>query len=461
NDKQVETVFVTRSEEAMAKSGLKLFPGDRVDFVLDANGQHSYDATGLTLSITCDEAHDEWQKYSLYTAAMENLKSTTPTAHFTGSDGGVWTMGTYGIKTGFTPDQFTQGTVVYNGAWGGFTKSGSVKYPYMMINTNGVAGTVWDVTTTYAKEFAHHPVNENTYSAARFHAPTDGVYRMTGYLKAFATSTDGNGLELNTVVNSGQAYPTNGIASGSGVNGPKTLNFDTGDVWLKANGTLDMVLGRNGAWAYDASAFSVGVESVDFLPSANRYVSFDVVAAGGTPYAGGGKVGTSADNAWTALEVAGGATACSRWPVTGGTKRAVRLSLSRTSGTLSTAAAGSVAGPITCGVVSAGSSDSVAFELCGLKAGASYDLYFYSYHTSGANGAFTVGGETVMSREKWFNRLGGGDWCMLTATADVNGKILGTFASAEASTAAAFSGLQLFGDEIPAYIPPGMLVTFQ
>ncbi|MDD4017129.1 MAG: hypothetical protein PHV28_04210, partial [Kiritimatiellae bacterium] len=189
NSNQVETVFVTRSEEAMAKSGLKLFPGDRIDFVLDANGQHSYDATGLTLGITCDEAHDEWRKYSLYTAAMENLKSATPTAHFTGSDGGVWTMGTYGLNAGFTPDQFTQGDVVYNGAWGGFTKSGSDKYPYMMINTNGVAGTVWDVTTTDAKEFAHHPANENTYSLARFHAPTDGVYRMTGYLKSLNAST--------------------------------------------------------------------------------------------------------------------------------------------------------------------------------------------------------------------------------------------------------------------------------
>lgn len=449
----------------LSREALPLVAGQHLDFIFDANGSHSYDGTGVLISLSRDEVHPELKCYSLVNAFRAAMKEATPTAsRYVAPDGGVWSFGHCGMNQGLKLEKFQSYSILYSdGAflgWHAGTEPFQGRYyPYLMVNTNNAAGSVLaHETSVPANVVAYHPGDGATYGVMRFHAPQDGLYSVAGYFKSI-NNQFGDGVDGYVLVN-GVAFVTNGIACRkANTHGWKDeVSFDINALWLKANDTLDIAIGPNTeGYSCDATVVKADVLYLGALP-AEPYVSFDILGSARAAYAGTGRIGVQSDAAWTALDAAGGKTK-SEFTLRGADKLAVRLELSKPAGSLVVGTTTGVASPVSDGVVSSGASDPVTFRVQGLVPGADYTFYAYGRNASGKPGAFSVAGETFRTTECWFCPKGG-DWCSFTATADATGCVTGTFSGTE-DGAATFSALQVTGADFPVYIPKDTLVIFR
>lgn len=452
------TSYVTKTLE---QSDVLVWKGSNLDFVVDPNGHHGSDATGLKVSLSMAEDRDQWQHSSLVDALREDMKSASPVATgFVSSDGGSWSFGHWGSGKGFLPSGFTAYDTVYvKNAFSGWrigSGGSGTPYPYYLVNLDGAAAAVNDNGTVQPSEIAFHPAN-GTYGVSRFVAPRDGLYRMFGYVRSQNANEQGTGVDATVVVR-GTAFATNGVAcakSGSIAKFP----FDTGLVALRKDETLDLSVGPNGAFNFDASVLSAEVRREGGLPT-DPIVSFDILGASRDACSGAGRIGLSSDGAWTALTVPSAAATVRSRPVTrDGRRLAVRLELSRMAGNLVAGMTASVPVPVSDGVVSSGTDDPISFRVTGLEPNAAYTFYAYSRNASKENGVFAVDGTEVAATDCWFVRTGG-DWCAFTAVADGEGVVSGTFRGT-ADGAATFCALQVTGAEFPEGVVPGLMLIFR
>ena len=447
---------------AYTNDTLVLIAGDTLDIVIDPNGNHSWDGTGVKFSLAMLEDHtgEGWATYSALGALRTALKMNPPqAAQVTAPDGGVWTFGQYGNGSGYNPATFAAYSASTNATVPAFigaspTVLKGVQYPYLFANTNAasLSSKVFDHSGLASGEIAFHP-KDNTFGVCRFHVPVDGVYRVSGYFTAInKTAQDYNsGVDGGVVVN-GTAFPRYAVVCANTLyTYPETVNVDVENLWLKQGDVIDFANGPNGGLSCDATVFSYSVAKYGLLPTV-PHLGIDVCGSDRAAYAGAGRIGLSTDGTWASVPAG---RLRSEYATVGGTTRQVRLTLGRAASATTLA---SVPTLISDGVVSANADDAIAFGVTGLEPGATYTLYLFSRNGSGKNGSFTIGGETKRATDCWFAK-DVGDHCVFTVTADANGAIEGTFAGA-ADGAATFCGLQILG-ELPEYVPTGTTVIFR
>ena len=153
----------------------------------------------------------------------------------------------------------------------------------------------------------------------------------------------------------------------------------------------------------------------------------------------------------------------------GKTYTTVQVGVTRRNGNISASAANTSGtnAMIRDGIVSADPSDIYDFALSGLTPNAEYDLTFYSrtLETTRNNafvaGAFTIGGVTKNSTEDWFAHSH--DCATFKVTADANGQVVGTYASASplGTERAFWCGFSVTGKAFPPAPVPGMAILIR
>jgi len=109
------------------------------------------------------------------------------------------------------------------------------------------------------------------------------------------------------------------------------------------------------------------------------------------------------------------------------------------------------------GIVSTNRNDAYDFTIAGLTPNATYDLAFYSRTTDPKIlGAFTIGEVTKASKEQWF--AASGDCATFKATADADGKIIGTYASATDNATSFWCGFSITGTSFMSAAAPGLSI---
>ena len=455
--------------------------GVPIELVVDQVDRHAADGTGLAWAMvrTSDAG-----VYSANTAMIANLNAASPSATFTG-DGATWKVGTWsnGALTPFTTVQANR-TSGPNKAIGNNESTS----PYFGANLMGRALTP-EETSSNAKIAAGrnmliaHP-GQNVIAALRFIAPTDGIYAAHVFCMDLDGSLGGvtaqnNGIIGQLFVNGHQPYGAN-ICSVT--NQPSYAVLDASALHLKAGDFVDMLINPNGSHNCDLTGLHVWLSREEAATELVRVnIDFDATDAQGAvaTFVGAGRYGYTGE-AWDSFRVPTAAEAkFSKATCIGGTDNGKRTGLELTlardgvplvcdAGNTLTTDVGDARSLFVDGVVSTSSDDPVAFTLAGLLPDETYTLVFCSRRrtaTGGASdattirGAFTVDGVTDIGTHPWFANAFG-DYANLTVTADANGVVTGTFASAS-DVPAYWNGLQVEGPGFAKYVPKMTLILIR
>ena len=435
--------------QTVSLSGADVFlgVGESIELAVDANGANPYDATGLRFSVCLDEKVPGVVSFGAVSAMRANRASSSPAAvGYVDAQGGKWSYGSSDEATfAFTPCTAEKTVGTFSG-WSAAT------YLLLLVNANNVEANCSGHGTVAGDELAVHPDSKKA-ATVRFSAPLDGLYAVSGRVRALNANSGGNGVEGRVAVRE-SGFATRGLASAKTDDElPTQIDLSVSGLWLKANDSVDLSLGPNGSINFDASAMSWMVTRTGDLPTL-PYVSFDICGTVRDSVSGAGRIGLATDGAW--VPVRAGSMKSSLGPVVGGMRRAVQLVLSKPA---SSAALANVATVVSDGVVSAGADDPVAFSVTGLEPNQTYSFCAYSRNASGVCGVFEIGGEARTADETWFCHVGG-DCCRFMATADANGVIMGTFRGTS-DGAATFCALQVTGETFPEFKPNGGILIFR
>lgn len=434
-------------EVELEGSGIWLRQGDSIELVLDGNGNYAYDATAVKFSVSLDEKSEACGSYSPLQAMRDDCASAMPTsAGCVDAYGASWSFG-YVSETDFAFMPFAS-EMSENGVFRGWKTANFLE---LRVNKDNASANCSGIGIVSGLEFAVHP-DSGKAATVRFQAPADGLYSVRGYIRPL-NAAGGNGVEGRVLVRE-SGFATSAYAAAKANLGlPSRADLTASGLWLKANDSVDLSLGPNGDFGYDASAMSWIVSRTGDLPTL-PYVSFDICGTVRDSVSGAGRIGLATDGAW--VPVRAGSMKSSLGPVVGGMRRAVQLVLSKPA---SSAALANVATVVSDGVVSAGADDPVAFSVTGLEPNQTYSFCAYSRNASGVCGVFEIGGEARTADETWFCHVGG-DCCRFMATADANGVIMGTFRGTS-DGAATFCALQVTGETFPEFKPNGGILIFR
>lgn len=456
-------------------------PNVPIEVCLDNNGAHASDSTGIFWSFV--PRGDLPSVYDANAAMKANMTSESPAATWT-YNGAEWSVG---ICNGGWAGAFTEFTVRQNVRYNGTTEGWGETMdtsPFVCVNKSGRPLTSADLGTGSAgvDMLIAHPKSDNSAPAIRVKVPETGVYAATGWfndLDGRGVGTDQNkeaaGVDVHLVANGHSA--ASGVARSERSEHPY-VRLAQDHIHLRAGETVAFAVGSNGAHPYDLTGFYAWLERET---AACHHVSFDfdVAPVGGVAatFKGMGRVGWSGER-WNSIMVADGAASavsssvCREMDDTATRKyAAVTLTLARTGGLAATAqgTATDTSAPalFTDGVVSTGVADATMFEVKGLLPGESYDFVFYSRAFSGTpassntvvRGVFAVGNASGESSSPWF-AADLGDYARVSATADANGTVTGTFASAR-DASAVWCGLQILGSGFVKADPPGALIILR
>lgn len=465
--------------DALVVHDIPVLKGIPLDLVLDSNGGKSGDNTVIRWGLVKTR-----QFYDANVAMVADQAANNPFAD------GLWTLGTVprdhyatGDLTVFTYQQQKTVTAGTAKGWSSRQYDGFAS-PYWGVNLAGVALPGIQTWALGVNEMLCHPQAANPYAsvALEFKAPADGVYSAHMIARDIALSKVTNsvsGVDVHIVLEN--QYPGNGVTRAEGYpNEADTIplcRLDADRVCLKKDECLRFVVGCNGTPPdSDATGVRAWVEPVETgadLKSVN--VDINGFAEGENPTtlaSAPGRFGWSGEK-WNGIGVANGrATSFLSRKLKladGKSYTHVQFNLSRRNGNIS-ASANNTSGTnamIKDGIVSANPDDIYDFTLSGLTPNAEYDLAFYSrtLETTRSNafvgGAFTIGGVTKVSTEDWFAHSH--DCATFKVTADANGQVVGTFASASplGTERAFWCGFSVTGKTFPSAPTPGMAIIIR
>lgn len=446
--------------------GLQLFGREPLDLVVDNAGIFYGDATAVTLAIrkTADGLPDGW--IGLSEAFRANIESAAPMNPFMDSDGVTWTFGQsaslFAELTPFSSHKAYAGNGIADAFKGWYT---GVR-PYMAENLQSgvlsadrfiVANNQGEGKGDIAPgEIALHPGDRGVYAKARFTAPSNGVYGVHACFRHL--NTTGDGIDVSVVVRNADlvASISNVLNRGghriAGVVHEPALHLQAGD-------TVDFAVGAGPSRGYECDLTGLQAAMIPGEGASAARVNLDLNAKGGATFVGRGRVGGPDETTWNALEVEADARqAASRQLrlADGRGRTGVIVTLQdATSGILRTRLEEGGHALQGDGVLSDGSSDVCAFTVSGLLPGASYDFWLYSHDAAGGPGRFTLQGGAASSTHPWFNAEGG-DCALISATANEEGVVTGTFCGSAPDKSAVFTGLQIAGPGFGVYKPKGV-----
>lgn len=470
--------------------GVELFRGRPIDFIVGPLSANDSDGTCFKLVFvkraykgTVYNANDAW--YENMKDAM-NVQPSNPTAF----GGAQWEGGRY--DKGFTGSfaNFT-GANVQN-RWDGkgyaigFNTTSS---PFLGANVTeaiqpgdkfggGSSVEVWP------RAIFSHPQSDNGASAIRFIAPADGVYSAHACFQHIAGGRNGGGAEgvgidchiLTDAASADRGYPANGFSRRNNYNA-STRGFNdylpvcslvAGEIYLRKGDTIGFVAGSAGEYSTDSNVFDAYVVAEEG-PAGRVNIDLDGYGASETPetFAGRGRIGF-VDDIWNSVKVASGTAEKESRQLYrhDGTRVGTKLRVWRATGVPASAGATGDTALFRDGVCASGDTGAISYEISGLVAGETYDLYFHCRK----NGRFTSNGATAETDRCWTKGTDSvglypdngikPDHAVLTVVADADGKVSGTFASADGEPSR-WAGLQIAGGSFAAYEPAGMLLLFR
>lgn len=464
------------SSDAVCVRGVAVVPNIPIEVAIDCNGSHDSDGTGFFWAFV---RRGELPTVLSANAAMKaNMTSDSPAATWT-YEGAEWSVG---ICNGAWSGAFTEFNVRqdtrYNGTTEGWGQTANTS-PFVCVNTSGRTLTAAETGTMSAGAdmLLSHPKGDNSASVIRVKIPETGIYSATGWFKDLNGGGNANdsasGVDAHVVVNGHNAVV--GVACSEGSKQPY-VRLASDHLHLRAGDRVTFAVGANGGYNFDLTGYYAWLERET---NALRHVNFDFDVApssgAAATFAGAGRVGWTGE-AWSSVKVANGASLavcaiCSEEDGTAArTRVGVALTLAREGGLVATAqgTANDTSAPalFTDGVVSASANaaDAVTFKVEGLLPNETYDFVFYSRAVtalpSSANtvvhGVFTVGDAADESTHPWFSGSFG-DYARVTAKANANGEVTGTFRSAKDANAL-WCGLQILGTGFAEYIPRGQVI---
>jgi len=467
--------------DSLVLRDVALVAGLPLDLVLDSNGGNSGDNTAIRWGLVKTGG----ARYDGSVALARDLRGTSPSNPLAD---GMWSMGTveynhYGESdlTLFTSQQQKTTTGATGGTAKGWT-SNATKFasPYWAVNmedreVSGMGSTGYMLGKG---EMVVHPQAADPYGSSTlvFTAPATGVYSAHMIARDINAQVDkeGSGVDLHivTVNAANHQYPANGETRAEGTSEDIPLcELAAEKLHLRKGETVRFVVGYNGSPSCDATGVRAWVDKEDAVAGEKSInVDFNGYATGETP-AGTlqgepGRFGWSNDR-WNGVSVVSNSLArleSRRLRLADATmedddaRTTVRVVVTRRNGKIAASAANrsKTNAMIQDGIVSTSTDDVYDFTITGLTPNATYDLAFYSRTTNPKIlGAFTIGGVTKASKEQWF--AASGDCATFKATADANGEIAGTYASATKDETSFWGGFSITGTSF-AHATAGMSI---
>lgn len=182
--------------------------GDVIYFVVDSNGEHSYDTTDFSSTIAYGSSYNSASGFSSTQGANQ------------------WSY------------QYTaDGTTYSNMTW-------------------DAANTYWTGSAAIVASTWMHP-NNAAYAARVWTAPTSGTVNVTGAAAKLPTTGPGNGVNVKIMKNGTQVWPASGWQFIAGTNTTGyTYNFNA---TVNAGDKLYFLLDANGEHSYDNTNYSATV----------------------------------------------------------------------------------------------------------------------------------------------------------------------------------------------------------
>ena len=448
------------------------------------NGENNSDGVGTHWTFIRKRAFSA--TYDANAAMKANMTSASPSNPFT-HNGVMWTAGLCagGWRGAFTPYAMRQ-TGQCGGTADGWGETAGTS-PFIRMNTSGRTITATEAGSNFAvgtDALMGHPKSDNSATALRFTAPSDGIYTATIWAKDHAHQSNPDPTAYDTGVDvhliaGGRHAAQEIINVHPNAHRPVSCQLTGDRLYLKAGETVTFAIGANGAYYSDLTSFYAWLDP-DAEAEGLQRVNIDLngAASGETAstFAGAGRVGFTGEK-WNGVAAADGAAAVESralYASDGATRTGAQLAIRRGEDVIAASAANlatdTAAGALFAdGVVSANSSDAYTFTLTGLLPNTDYECYFYSRALTGAppatsasvvRGTFTAGGATATSEKTWFADSFG-DYARLDVRSDANGEITGTFRSASATGAAFWCGLQVLGPGFAPYVPKGTVIIIR
>lgn len=439
-----------------------------LEVVVYSRGGHNADSTAFRFALIRRGDFESAVGLSANAAMKANMQSATPAVSWT-YGGANWKIGIRngGLAGAFTP--FTmRANARYNGHVEGFGNTAGTS-PFVMVNMagrtlSGAADGLENILGIGRDAIVTHPAASGGHPAViRLEVPETGVYRATAWCKDVdaSGSKDGNNgaagyVFANGYVSGVKTFQSEGTSKDGNPNVPYA-RIEAGDLYLKAGEPLDFVVHERNTPYSDLTTVQAWAQKTG---DGERYVGFDIDGhaegqAAPPTYAGVGRIGF-AESVWSSLKVENGAASAESPKYildSAGVSVTARLTLSRVNGDIVATAANAAdtskaQALLQDGVISSGTNDVYTFTVSGLLPGETYTFWFYSRTKNQANpvvnGVFTIAGVSDASTHPWFT-TSYGDYANLTAIADGDGCVSGTFASAKESSDACWCGLQVSG----------------
>jgi hypothetical protein len=256
---------------AQALTAIPVSVGDRINFIVDPNGDYGYDSTQLTATIN---AHPAAQSYDV---AADFSAANNPN--------GPWSYG-YSLTLGgqlilYTNSWALSGLNIWLYDISSYTPSA-----YLNPTTNAI---VLPGRTYGPGAFGLHPGPDGEYSVARFTAPATGQYHLTGSF--FGQDSSPTTTDVHILTNSVAALDGEVTGFGPGT-GP---SFDI-EVALNAGDDLDFAVGYGTDSQFGADSTGLSAQIVALVPPviitqpsnqtvlAGETLTLTVNAAGPSPF---------------------------------------------------------------------------------------------------------------------------------------------------------------------------------
>lgn len=476
--KMYVSVEVGPSSDGVFLRDVNVLPQIPFQVIVDNNGKYASDGTGIMLAFV-KKGERRIATWDANAAMITNMASATPSNPFD-YNGATWEVGTCvgGWNGTFTRYSVKQ-TGRYSGTMSGWGQTADSS-PFILANMAGRIISTGETGTSITSPvcidaLCGHPKSDNSATAIRFTAPTDGVYAATMWAADLSSgagdSALDNGVDVHVAVN-GRDAASSLINARASVAISSSCKLVADRLCLTAGETVTFAIGSNGYYGQDMTALYAWIEQDAEASGMSRVnVDLDGMASGeaAATFSGAGRVGFAGET-WNGVRVADGSSNVEsrQLYLSDGTDRTgVQMTVVRADGEIAASASGTAtdtmaASLFTDGIVSSNTTDAYSFALTGLLPDTIYELYFYSRALDGAtvvNGVFEVCGADVTATRTWFAGEGG-DYARINARSDANGAISGTFRSA--SEASAFwNGLQILGPGFTPYVAKGTIIIFR
>ena len=470
------------SSQSIFFKDVRIMPRMSLAVAVDNNGNNNSDGMGTLWAFI---RKGDFSATSDANAAMKaNMLSASPSNPFT-YNGATWTAGLCagGWKGAFTP-YTTRQTGIYGGTAEGWGQTADTS-PFIRVNKSGRIITATEASSSAAigtDALMGHPKSDNSATALRFTAPSDGIYAATMWARDHAydnniswiNNTD-TGVDIHLVAGARHAAEVT-ITLHPLVALPEAGKVAADRLYLKAGDTVTFAIGSNKAYNWDLTSFYAWLDPEPEVAALQRInIDLNGTATGetATTFSGAGRVGFTGEK-WNGVAVEDGAANVESRQLylsDGANRTGVQLAIARSGGEVAASAANlttdtDAAALFADGIVSTNSADTYSFTLTGLLPNTSYECYFYSRALTNAppatsksivRGTFTAGGTTVTSEKTWFADSFG-DYARLDVRSDADGEVTGTFRSASATESAFWCGLQILGPGFSPYIPSGTII---